>query len=494
MPISTSDDSSKLKFLNSITSKSSETEVEHKIIVPLLQWLGYESGDWRSQVSFGNSKLDFLIYPEEFKLHCPPFLVIEVKAPGKPINRHGWQINRYMRKVGAMLGLITNGSSFQLLCRYQDQSRYQDQIVIIANYSASELVENFRLFHNLLCRATCFKVCNVILNNQQRINQKFLMRVAEAFGNQSIPALFEEQPELSSQPLQKESNSIQRRNKSMIITVFNNKGGVGKTTLTINLAASLARLGKRVLLVDIDAQANLSTGLGIDPLNDVELARKKDITHLLIDPRVKLEDVIYSKRWSHHDLQLDIIPSHIRLSRMENDLTQMVDSDRVLAKKLKNHSYDFVFIDPPPSFGKVNRISLMASNGILVPTQLSSYPIRALEYVLAQAQEVGNYKDDPLPILGVAISMYDQRSNSFNLSMLEKLKDILEKTDGGSQVSIFPEETWIPRLNIVSQCPEKGYPIQEAEFDDHLNSQEREAAQKALERYDRLASHLISSI
>lgn len=280
----------------------------------------------------------------------------------------------------------------------------------------------------------------------------------------------------------------------MIITVFNNKGGVGKTTLTINLAASLAQLGKRVLLIDIDAQANLSTGLGIDPLNDVELARKKDITHLLIDPRVKLEDVIYAKRWSHNDLQLDVIPSHIRLSRMENDLTQMVDSDRVLAKKLKNHDYDFVFIDPPPSFGKVNRISLMASNGILVPTQLSSYPIRALEYVLAQAQEIGAYKDDPLPILGVAISMYDQRSNSFNLSMLEKLKDILEKTAGGSQVNIFPEQTWIPRLNIVSQCPEKGYPIQEAEFDDHLSSQEREAAQKALERYDNLASHLVSSI
>ncbi|MBW4661359.1 MAG: AAA family ATPase [Drouetiella hepatica Uher 2000/2452] len=488
MPISPSDDSSNLKFLKSITPESSEAEVEHKIIVPLLQWLGYDSEDWRSQVSIGSSKLDFLIYPEEFKLHCPPFLVIEVKAPGKPINQNGWQINRYMRKVGAMLGLLTNGSSFQLLCRHQDR------IVVIANYSVRELVENVKLFHHLLCKTTCLKVCNVILNNQQRINQKFLMRVAEAFGSQSIPALFEEQLELSPQPLQKQFNLVQRRSKSMIITVFNNKGGVGKTTLTINLAASLAQLGKRVLLIDIDAQANLSTGLGIDPLNDVELARKKDITHLLIDPRVKLEDVIYAKRWSRNDLQLDVIPSHIRLSRMENDLTQMVDSDRVLAKKLRNHDYDFVFIDPPPSFGKVNRISLMASNGILVPTQLSSYPIRALEYVLAQAQEIGAYKDDPLPILGVAISMYDQRSNSFNLSMLEKLKDILEKTAGGSQVNIFPEQTWIPRLNIVSQCPEKGYPIQEAEFDDHLSSQEREAAQKALERYDNLASHLVGSI
>jgi cellulose biosynthesis protein BcsQ len=179
---------------------------------------------------------------------------------------------------------------------------------------------------------------------------------------------------------------------------------------------------------------------------------------------------------------------------MENELTQMVDSDRILAKKLKNHGYDFVFIDPPPSFGKVNRISLMASAGILVPTQLSSYPIRALEYVITQAQEVGDYKDEPLPILGIAVSMYDQRSKSFNSSMIEKLKDILQKTAGGSQVAIFPEETWIPRLNIVSQCPEKGYPIQEAEFDDHLGTQDRESAQKALEKYQTLASHLINLI
>jgi cellulose biosynthesis protein BcsQ len=123
-------------------------------------------------------------------------------------------------------------------------------------------------------------------------------------------------------------------------------------------------------LIDIDAQANLSTGLGINPLDDVELAGKKDITHLLVEPKTKLEDVIYSKRWG--DIQLDVVPSHIRLSRMESRLIQMVDSDRVLAKKLKQHDYDYIFIDPPPSFGKVNGISLMASSGILI--QLNFHP------------------------------------------------------------------------------------------------------------------------
>jgi cellulose biosynthesis protein BcsQ len=482
------DRASELKFLTSITSKSNEADVERKVIMPMLRWLGYEDADWRSQVGVDKGKLDFLVYLEDFKLRCPPYLVIEAKAANQPIDQNGWQINRYMRQVGATLGLLTNGFTFRLLCRDEEK------IVVLADYTAVELAQHWRLFHSLLCKETCLKVGQAFLTNQQRVNQKFIGLAAEAFGNQNISTLLKDAKlENQAKPNSESAAQIEGRPKSMIITVFNNKGGVGKTTLTINLAAALAQLGKKVLLVDIDAQANLTTGLGIDPLQDVELASKRDITHLLIEPRTKLEDVVYSKRWSHN-LQLDIVPSHIRLSRMENELTQMVDSDRILAKKLKNHGYDIVFIDPPPSFGKVNRISLMASAGILVPTQLSSYPIRALEYVLAQAQEMGDSKDEPLPILGIAVSMYDQRSSSFNFSMIEKLKDILQKTEGGDQVSIFPENTWIPRLNIVSQCPEKGYPIQEAEFDDDLGAQERESGQKALEKYQKLAAHLMTLI
>lgn len=252
------------------------------------------------------------------------------------------------------------------------------------------------------------------------------------------------------------------------------------------------QLGKRVLLIDIDAQANLSTGLGIDPLNDIELAGKKDITHLLLEPKTKLQDVIYKKRWG--SIELDVVPSHIRLSKMESELIQTVDSDRLLIKKLKNHGYDFVFIDPPPSFGKVNSISLMASSGILIPTQLSPYPIRALEYVIGRVEEIEAYKDEPLPILGIAISMYDQRSSSFNLSMEESLRDVLSKNSKDKKIELLPENTWVPRLNIISKCPEKGYPIQQAEFDDNLSSQERESAQAAIMKLENLAGHLLNLI
>jgi cellulose biosynthesis protein BcsQ len=244
-----------------------------------------------------------------------------------------------------------------------------------------------------------------------------------------------------------------------------------------------------VLLIDIDAQANLTTGLGIDPLEDIENQGKKDITHLLIDPRVKLEDIVIEKQWGN--LKLHLVPSHIRLGHMEADLVRIVDIDRVLAKKLRNHHYDFVLIDPPPSFSKVNGISLMASSGILIPTQLSPYPVRALEYVIEQARKIGEYKEEALPILGIVVSMYDQRSSSFNLSMRSRIFEILDKVGEQDNIELFPEHTWVPRLNIVSNCPDKGYPIFSSEFDNQLTFQEKEAAQKASERYLELAQHLV---
>lgn len=383
-----------------------------------------------------------------------------------------------------MLGLLTNGYDFKVL--YHSQGK----IAIVAEYSQAMFVKDFNRVYKLFCKTTCMKVERALQISQQRINLKFANSMSTLFDSQSLQELLRQSDQHASKNPKKTSSNNTKEKQAMIITVFNNKGGVGKTSLTINLAATLAKLGKRVLLIDIDAQANLTMGLGIDPLNDLELKGKKDITHLLLEPRTKLNDVVYQKRWT--DIQLDVVPSHIRLSDKETELIQTVDSDRLLVKKLRNQDYDFVFIDPPPSFGKVNRISLMASSGILIPTQLSPYPIRALEYVFSQVERVSDFKDNPLKILGIAVSMYDQRASKFNLSMEEDLREVLSKNAYSKQVDLFPESTWIPRLNVISKCPQEGYPLQQAEFDDNLNAQERETAQAAIERLENLANHLIA--
>lgn len=477
------------KIFQAITPNSSESDVEQKIIIPLLQILGYNSLDWQSQVVILKSKLDFLVGKPDSVSLIPAYLIIEAKAPNKNIAHSVWQINNYMRQTGSVIGLLTNGYDFCILYNYDKK------ITTIIECSQNTLVEKYSLFYKILSKKTCLGFTSSLYKSQQNVRLHFLNLISQAVQEEGMLKLFNKVKITSTQTQQSEEeqfqglNNTKEKDKSMIITVFNNKGGVGKTTTTINLAAALNKLGKRVLLIDIDAQANLTMGLGIDPLDDIEQKGKKDITHLLTEPRTKLEEIIITTNWG--DVQLDLVPSHIRLSRMETTLNQTVDSDRLLAKKLKKHNYDFILIDPPPSFGKVNSISLMASSAILIPTQLSAYAIRALEYVLDRTNEVEQLKDEPLPILGIAVSMYDQKSSNYNKSMVVRLFEILEKSSGVGKAKLFPETTWIPRLNIVSVCQDKGYPLYQGEFDDRLTSQDREAAQKVLERYTNLAQHLI---
>ena len=484
-----------LNIFKSITPQSSESDVEQKVVIPLLRLLGYSDSDWRTQVMLDNCKPDFLVHPPEASVQYPPFMVIEAKATSKKITQRVWQINSYMRKSGAILGLLTNGYQFRVLYNSPEK------IVTIAEYTSETLIKNFPSFYKTVCKKNCLIFTKKLYQSQQQVHWQFIKFLLQLYDNEDILGLFKKKNIFASETQKSEEklkvepvatsvvNTSKEKHQSMIITVFNNKGGVGKTTTTINLAAGLNKLGKRVLLIDIDAQANLTMGLGIDPLEDVEEQGKKDITHLLTEPRTKLEDTLIIRSWQ--DVELHLVPSHIRLSRMESTLIQTVDSDRLLAKKLKNHNYDFVLIDPPPSFGKVNSISMMASSAILIPTQLSAYPIRALEYVLNRASEIEQLKEEPLPILGITVSMYDQRSSSFNLSMTERLFDVLQKSGGANRAELFPESTWIPRLNIISVCQDKGYPLYQAEFDNELTAGQKEGAQKILERYMELAKHLV---
>ena len=495
-------ESSPIDWFVSLDRHSREADVEEKAIEPLLECLGYTEKDWRSQVVLLGSKLDYFVHPLSAPSPHPPYLVIEVKAPRKQIRYSIWQICRYMRQSAAMLGLLTNGYRFVLL--YQSDG----QIYSLLDCSQEEFIENFFVFKAFLSKETCLAFSKLLYQTQQQKRDAFIRRLVEKLENKNILKFLKKSIQISSSKPEarerievkemssqlQESTGTSQAKKTAVITVFNNKGGVGKTTLTINLAAALSKMRKRVLLVDMDAQANLTMGLGVDPLEDVENEGRKDIGHLLSEPRTKLEETILKKQWSH--LELHLIPSHIRLSNMEAEIANIVDSDRALSRKLKNHTYDYILIDPPPAFSKVNAISLMASSFVLVPIQLSAYPIRALEYVLDKVHNVRLSKETSLEVLGIAVSMYDRKSSAHNDRMAEKVNAILKQweIEEGLKTHLFSRDSWVPRLNVVSSCPDAGYPLYQAEFESGLTTQDKEAAQKAIERYEKLASYIAEAI
>lgn len=462
--------------LQNISPHSSEKDLENELIIPLLNLWGYQPQDWRQQETVGRSRPDFIVCTNS----TYSYLVIEVKAPKEKLTNHAWQLTSYLRQTHSIFGLLTNGFEFQV---YYNNSL---KIILLSQLDRKAFVDRFKTLGKILGREACLTITHHLQSLHSSFHAKLCLYVYRVFPEfmqvSSDSSTFNDSLEITPKKV-----------KTMIITVFNNKGGVGKTTTTINTAAALSKLGKRVLLIDIDPQANLTTGLGIDPLHDIELKSGKDITHVLTEPKVKIEEAIISKRWQ--DVKLDVIPSHIRLSDMEVTLTQMIDSDQVLAKKLAKMGpiYDYIFIDTPPSFGKVNNISLMASDQVLIPTQLSPYPIRALEYVMNRVMAVREARENPLSILGLVISMYNRTATRQARNMIDEIYKILEKHPMGKEVRVFPENTWIPQRNIVANSPGKGYPLSYAEYDDSLSPQDKEAASEAFGCYMELAKYLIQS-
>ncbi len=186
-----------------------------------------------------------------------------------------------------------------------------------------------------------------------------------------------------------------------IIAIANQKGGVGKTTTSINLAASLGVLEKKVLLIDADPQANATSGLGID-VEQVELG-----TYQLIEHSIKAEEAIV-KTGSPN---LDIIPSHIDLVAIEIELVDQEEREYMLRKAI-NHlkdSYDYILIDCAPSLGLLTLNALTAADSVIIPIQCGYFALEGLGKLLNTIKSVQKIHNKNLDIEGLLLTMYDSR-------------------------------------------------------------------------------------
>lgn len=226
-----------------------------------------------------------------------------------------------------------------------------------------------------------------------------------------------------------------------IIAIANQKGGVGKTTTSVNLSACLAYLGKKVLLIDIDPQGNATSGVGIN---------KGDIRSCIYDVLIDDENVYDVVQQSKVD-NLFIVPATISLAGAEIELVSTISREVRLKHALQEikADYDFIIIDCPPSLGLLTINALTASDAIIIPVQCEYYALEGLSQLLSTVRLVQKHLNPDLTIDGVLLTMLDARTN-LGLQVIEEVKKYF-------QDKVY--KSIIPRNVRLSEAPSHGEPI-----------------------------------
>ncbi len=226
-----------------------------------------------------------------------------------------------------------------------------------------------------------------------------------------------------------------------IIAIANQKGGVGKTTTAVNLASCLAIAEKKTLLIDIDPQANATSGLGID-----SRSLETSVYDVIIN-RESPEQALVSTKVPN----LELLPSHINLVGAEVELVQVIAREQLLRDAIKSirENYEYILIDCPPSLGILTLNALTAADEVLIPIQCEYYALEGLSQLLNTVRLVQKHLNDQLSINGVLLTMYDNRLNLCNQVANEVRNYFKDKV----------YQTVITRNVRLSEAPSFGLPI-----------------------------------
>lgn len=363
-----------------------ERDVEGKLITQyLLPKLGYKPNDWYQEVALGKIRLDFLAFaaqvlPFTLDESSPLSLVIEAKSPRRSLDKHVRQLHQYLIKLYAKYGVLTNGKEFRIY------ERLDTNIQLVFWCPGDQIEHRIEEIKRFIGR-------DMLRERQKRT---------------SIHSL-------------KEIDKVNKERKHMkTIAIYHNKGGVGKTTVSVNLAAALRNRGYSVLLVDLDSQANstFATGLVKFQFEEDDNLRDNNVYHVLESGEFNNVSDVARKSDFFNSLELDIIPSHISLIEGQFKLNQIKASQTRLISKLdkEKHKYDFVIIDTPPSRDIYAQVAIITADSLIIPSDLKPFANQGLDSVKSFIKEINEFRRvmrrEPIKILGVLPSKISTNSRS----------------------------------------------------------------------------------
>lgn len=225
-----------------------------------------------------------------------------------------------------------------------------------------------------------------------------------------------------------------------VVSIANQKGGVGKTTTAVNLSTILAKKGKKVLLIDADPQGNATSGLGID--KDTNFS----VYDVLVDD-VEIENTVVQSSVKN----LDVCPSNINLAGAEVELVSVISREHRLQEKIDNQKdkYDYIIIDCPPSLGLITLNAFTASDSVLIPVQCEYYALEGLGQLINTINLVKKHLNKDLAIEGALLTMFDIRTNLSN--------QVVKEVNRYFENKVY--KTVIPRNVKLSEAPSYGMPI-----------------------------------